>query len=360
VALALIAVASLALVACTGTTDEAAPPATTAPLGEVIPAEDTTVVTLAVPEGFVVPDTRGVVLAPVPSDPKPQPAPPPLPVQGGEATITGQVTGPDGPAKGVTVRLQRIVGDRSGTYDVRTGSNGRFDARGLLGGRYRVRAFLPPDLASIESQLTFVAEDQTVDLRVGIERHDALVLQAAADSPGWTVGGRIGLRVLLLRESVDGDGIIRGEPIPSAQVLASMPGGVRLITDLPGITGQDGAVTLVTECVTAGQPGPVAVTSAETSVSASLPRCDAASSPTTEPEAVDELPVGGSFTTPAAGPIGAGTYQAIETSCRTSYTTAGADGSRSVAAGRGLTFDAPVVDLQPAGGSGPCTYVRVR
>src|SRR5690606_1191562 len=76
----------------------------------------------------------------------------------GTARLVGTVTGPDGPVAGATVRIERLVAGREVRTDVTTASDGRFALDGVPGGRYRVRAFLPPDLAQTAPELRFVAD----------------------------------------------------------------------------------------------------------------------------------------------------------------------------------------------------------
>src|SRR3954468_15484125 len=64
-----------------------------------------------------------------------------IPLGPGGATLNGTVTGPDGPVPSATVHIERLVGDASGSADVATQPDGTWTAPGLLGGRYRVRAW---------------------------------------------------------------------------------------------------------------------------------------------------------------------------------------------------------------------------
>lgn len=216
----MVAAAALVVLApaCSGSDDEAAGPGTTAPAIETATTPPTAPVsTLPVPEGFVVPDTRGVVLPAVEGDEEAEAAPDPsanvLPVRGGRATIRARVDGPPDRAEGgLVVRFERLDGGLRGWEDVRAGRDGVAVLTEAVGGRYRVRAWRRPDLTSTESQTMFVGFDEERELRVRVELHDALLLQGALQVGTWRVGDVVGFQVLAVREEVDGEGIVRGAP----------------------------------------------------------------------------------------------------------------------------------------------------
>src|SRR5437899_6439356 len=60
----------------------------------------------------------------------------------GPATIVGRVDGPDGPVPGAIVELDRWTGDRFASVQVPTAADGTWNVQHVLGGRYRVRAWL--------------------------------------------------------------------------------------------------------------------------------------------------------------------------------------------------------------------------
>ena len=164
-ALLIVVAVATTVVACTGGGGDQADTPDAPQLSLPPPSyDDVPVVTL--PDGFVQPDTRGVRLSPVVAQPKG--AVPPLPVYGGAASLRGVVNGPDGPVGGATVRIERWVGGRSGSITINAGGDGRFGAAKLLGGRYRVRAWLQPNLAATESQVAFLANDGTADVTVDV------------------------------------------------------------------------------------------------------------------------------------------------------------------------------------------------
>src|SRR5581483_3629048 len=109
--------------------------------------------------------------------------------------------------------------------DVAAGTDGRYDVAGIAGGRYRVRAFLPPLYAQTEPAIFFLAdgEQRTVDLTVQAFSGLAVTSAIAPDPPQLREPSSLVVRVA--RQTVDGDGIVRDQPIANAVVaLTSMPG----------------------------------------------------------------------------------------------------------------------------------------
>jgi hypothetical protein len=136
----------------------------------------------------------------------------------GTAAILGTVTGPSGPVGGATVRIERLVGSAPSVIDVVSGLDGHYEQRNLPGGRYRVRAFLPPALAQVEPQLQFVAAgaEQSLDLAMTDQR--AIRARAAVAPTTPYVGGDLNLAVVIGTQRVDADGVVRAEPVIGVRV----------------------------------------------------------------------------------------------------------------------------------------------
>jgi hypothetical protein len=354
VAVVAVVVALIVVAAGGDGADEASGPA--APQLSLPPPsfEDVPVVTL--PEGFVQPDTRGIRLSPVIA--RPRGGVPPLPVYGGKATITGTVVGPDGPVPGATVKLERWVGDRGGSENVATGGDGRFVARNLLGGRYRVRAWLQPNLAATESQVAFLADDGgSADLEIPVDRFEGTDLQAGLDVSVINVEGTARIRGLLTRTVVDEDGIVVGEPMPGVAIALSVTDGLSVQGDSAATTGDNGIATWTVRCEREGAHA-ATLTTEGASAGFTLPNCGPKPQP---PPEVPDFPVGQEFSVPRAAPIPLGTYVTAQAGCVTSYQIR-LDGAweptRRQSDGN-LTLLAPARDLQPAPGTPPCTFRRV-
>lgn len=321
IAVAVVAVVLALAVACTlpGSDDAAEPDdlggiqigPTTAPEAAPTTVVDSAAMTL--PPGFVLPDTRAVVLPPVLGRPKPEPdrTVPVLPMRGGKATLRGTVFGPDGPVGGAVVRLERFVGEDFGREDLSTNADGEWQASGMIGGRYRIRAWVRPDLATIEPQAVFVSNeegDATVDLTV--ERFDGEQIQGALEVATPAVGEVHPLRVLVSRIEVTEDGIVGGVGIEGREVELRLLGGIRVVGQPKGTTDGEGYVVFSVVCTVVGVHG-VTVASGELTADVELPDCaEGVFDPSVLPPEVSDFPVGSTFDVPSAGPYPAGTYVA--------------------------------------------------
>lgn len=356
-----VVVVSPVAVACTdddGAGGEAeAPPVLSLP--DPAPIEDAPVVTM--PEGFVMPDTRGARLLPVVGRGE---SVPPLPVFGGEATLVVQVDGPDGPLGGATIRLERMVGDRRGVELVQAGPNGRYTASNLHGGRYRVRAWRQPDLTATEAEVVFLAADRgRAEVTIATRRFDSVQLQAAPDVTAVAVGGSARIRALLTRESVDEQGIVIGAPIAGAELRLVVEGGFTVTSANPVATGGDGTATFTVTCDREGNHR-MTVTGPAVSTVVNAPACTPRPADTTTSTSlvVPDFPVGSEFTVPHGGVLPAGTYQTFLEGCGISYEVfengAWQPGRRE-ATGQTVTFATPVRDLEPLPGTDGCRYRRI-
>lgn len=373
----LVTVVSLVIlvVACN---EQVSPPPTSpaptiAPLARDASQQTETVPTLFFPPGFVPADARGVEL---PELSLKEYEEPPIPVFGGDARMTGTVLGPDGPVEGAVVRLERFVGSRGGYADVTTIEGGRWEAKEIFGGHYRVRAWKRKNLATVEPQVGFVKDekDSTVELSIGVEKHEAKRLQVALDTGDPKLDQVHTLLVLHDQEEVDDDGRVRGEPIRDTEIEVSVGDNYELVGEPRALTGADGFARFSIRCKA---PGKHDVTASGDGLTATvtLPEClppaDAGiddPSVTAAPgdsttTSVALFPIGGTFTTPYAGELPVGTYIAVTTgrSCSTEYDLYSFDGwRRSRTDGSRIDLPFPARNLRPREGTLPCTFGRIR
>jgi hypothetical protein len=354
------------LAGCTAAGDDAAAPGTTGPpdlhLAVEVP-DGTAPPTLPLPPGYERPDTRGVTLSPAvgrPGGGRGGPAPE-VAMSGGTARLHGQLTGPDGPVGGATVRIERFVDDRVGRLDVASAGNGTFEAAGLPGGRYRVRAWLRPSLTVTHPVVVFLGADQgdeTVDL--ALERRVNSAMSGTAGVRAWQVGQGTGVAVLVTQEYVDNDGIARSGGVPGVAIDLAAGGPVQITSAAQVVTGNDGYARFTVECVAPGQPG-LTATSNGYSRQIPLPYCAAPPPPPTAPPSTT---ADVTFTTPAAGPFPAGTYQAqgdnAPARCAVTYEIQAGDSWRpGQSAGWVVQSATPIRNVQVALGLGPCPYKKV-
>lgn len=194
------------------------------------------------------PDFRSVVLAPVDGTTTTTE----VVVGPGPATLEGRVEGPDGPVEGATVRLERLVGDSSAVLDVSTGPDGGWQAPGVLGGRYRVRAWRSPDLAMIEPQILFVDAARPGALTLVLERLQALAIDTALAPDPPQVGTRINLLVRISSQIVDDEGVVRATPQSGVAVTLGTGSGWTAEPPVEANTDVDGSVTFTLVCRAAG------------------------------------------------------------------------------------------------------------
>lgn len=136
----------------------------------------------------------------------------------GDAILSGVVTGPDGNVPGATIRIQRLVGDAVQTKDVQAGPDGTWVIEGLPGGRFRVRAFLPPTLTMLDAEIFFLPDGETRDLRLPVTAHQGIDVKADAAPSSPMVGDAVNLAVRVAEKVVDGDGIARTQPLAGIAV----------------------------------------------------------------------------------------------------------------------------------------------
>lgn len=294
-----------------------------------IAEEAASVATIPVPEGFVVPDSRAVALPVLEPADDAAPTEPSVPIDGGEASLIVEVAGPDNaPVPGAIVLVERFADGGVGTTNATAGDSGRATLNGIHGGRYRVRAWAPPDLTATESQVAFLSADERAVLRVHMEAHGDYLVQGTLQTGAWTVGQSAVFEVLVLEQTVSEDGIVRGAPVV-ADVELSLSSGLAIAAsgataaddgddddgddededgddedgddededdddarDTSGSnaarTSGDGRVSFVLTCESSGNHR-VNIRAVEEEVSVDLPPCTAASrAPTTGPTTTPE------------------------------------------------------------------------
>ncbi len=240
-AASLVAVASLAGVTACLSGDEFDP---------LVPPETSSTLPTST---TVAPDYSTVPLAVVPGTTTTAP----VAVGPGPATLAGRVEGPDGPVAGAMVRAERLVGDDVASVDVVAGEDGAWTLPGVLGGRYRVRAWRQPDLAAVEPKLLFVAIGGAEGVVVTVERFPPVLVDTAVAPDPPTVGERTSLRVRVATQEVDGEGVVRSVPRPAVPVAVQPGAGWAVEPPPTGLTDEAGNVTFVLVC---RLPGPQSLT----------------------------------------------------------------------------------------------------
>lgn len=191
----------------------------------------------------------------------------------GPITIVGRVTGPDGPVAGAVVRLERLVGDGSATLEVPTAADGTWNAERVLGGRYRVRAWLQPQLAMARSTVVFVEAGEPEPIELRLDRYEGRRVDAVIAPDPPLLDEEANLKVRVADRVVDERGVIRTTPSAGVSVQLTGSGSWFVLSSNPQTTGTDGSVTFRVECQAEGaQPLSVVLQGSET-VPLTIPAC---------------------------------------------------------------------------------------
>ena len=143
-----------------------------------------------------------------------------VPVMPGQAAIQGTVTGPQGAIGGAVVHAERVVGSGTGSVDTVTNPDGTFAFGGIMGGRYRVRAYKPaPDnLALLRPDVFFLGGNETRHIGLVVSLYAGLdVASGIAPNPP-VVGDPANLVIQVTTRAVDPKGVVRAAAVPNTRV----------------------------------------------------------------------------------------------------------------------------------------------
>ena len=177
------------------------------------------------------------------------------PVGGGKATIAGRVVDTDGnPVPGAFVRAT-YYGDptKPEVIEALSLDDGTYKFEQVLGGRWRVRAWKTPELATLEDNAFFLGytENRQLDLKVKAAT-DYVVTSSMAPNPPFT-GSPVELAVLVLSQTVDDNGVVHRSPVGGAAVTLNIIGKWYLGTDATEATEANGRAAWPLTCVEEGQ-----------------------------------------------------------------------------------------------------------
>lgn len=175
----------------------------------------------------------------------------------GTATLGGTVSGPEGPVPGATVRVERLVGDEVAATNVTSGPGGAWMLPSVNGGRFRLRAWLPPELAMLRPTLVFVeaSENKTINLTMGRYGEGSAIASYAPGAP--TVDKPAALVVTVSNGTVDGEGVLHASPRPGITVQLAISAGLTLESPDTVVTDGAGNASFTVRCA---PPGPPAAT----------------------------------------------------------------------------------------------------
>ena len=232
--------------ACSGSGDEEAPATSVAP--PTTPSTELTT-TLA-------PSTT--VLATVPGNPRAVTTLPSA-IGPGTATLGGTVSGPEGPVAGATVRIERLVGDQVAAATVTSDAGGQWTLSSVNGGRYRLRAWRPPDLAMLRPTLVFLEASENKSIGLGMTRYGE-GNAVAAFAPAPPSGDKPATLVVTVSNGgIDGEGVLHASPRPGVTVQLLLTAGLALESPDSTVTDGSGNASFTVRCAPPGPPAGTAV-----------------------------------------------------------------------------------------------------
>lgn len=197
-------------------------------------------------------------------------------ITGGSADLSGTVQLVDGtPVAGATIRLERFTSDGQATAETTSGADGTWTASELQGGRYRIRAFAPNQLASVDPSVLIVSRNGSAQLPLTVVQAAAGLRFDLVGPPGIAIGTAGTVAVVISREVVDGDGRLLQTPTIATETSASIT-GARLLSDDAVVTDDGGAARYLIACDAEGSPVIVISAGDEEAVLA-IPSCMSAS-----------------------------------------------------------------------------------
>lgn len=170
----------------------------------------------------------------------------------GPLTIVGRVEGPDGVVPDAIVQLERVVGDASASTRVPTAPDGTWNVANVLGGRYRVRAWRAPDLATLRPQLVFLETGPRRAVNITLDRLGGVRVDSAIAPDPPAIREPANLKVRVANRTVDADGVVNDEPLEGTAVTLSGSGDWEVTSPNPSTTGGDGSTVFRMRCLQDG------------------------------------------------------------------------------------------------------------
>ena len=172
------------------------------------------------------------------------------PLGGGKAAIFGRVVDVDGNVvPGAFVRAT-YYGDpnKPEVIEALSREDGTYRFEQVLGGRWRIRAWKTPELATLEDNTFFLGytEQRQLDLKVKAATN-YVVTSSMAPTPPF-IGTPVELAVMILSQSVDEDGVVHRSPIGGAAITLNITGRWSLVGDPTQATQSNGRAAWQLTC----------------------------------------------------------------------------------------------------------------
>lgn len=217
------------------------------------------------------------------------------PPGGGKAAIFGKVVDVDGNAVGGAFVRATYYGDpaKPEVIEALSAEDGTYRFEQVLGGRWRIRAWKAPELATLDDHVFFLGytEQRGVDLKVKAAT-DIVVTSSMAPNPPFT-GTPVELAVLVLTQSVDQEGVVHRSPVGGAAVTLDIRGKWSLVGEATQATEFNGRTAWQLTCDEVG-PQPIVAFVAGREWPLNVPACRDPLETTTTTATTTTLPPGGS------------------------------------------------------------------
>ena len=262
-----------------------------------LPAPPTTE---SAPTGTTLADTTGVSLSGVPGQTTTTAAA----IGPGHATLSGTVTGPQGPVPQATVEADRVTDAGTVSAVATTAADGSWSISHILGGRYRVRAWRAPDLAQTAPVVFFLGDLENHPIQLQLQQYGGTqLLWSIAPNPP-IVDEPAQLVIRLVVTAVDpSSGVVGSNGVGGAGVQLTGSSNWTVQGSDTATTDGSGSAAWQMVCSSAGsQPLQVQVTGAQSYPVDGLPDCVRPPPPTTTTTSTTTTLLGGSTTTTAPPP----------------------------------------------------------
>ncbi len=222
----------------------------------------------------------------------------PVSMRGGASGLSGVVTGPEGPVEAAIVRIERHTTEGLASEEVTTDSLGRWSLQRVLGGRYRVRAWLAGRYTMTESHVFFLPDDQDKALDLVVDGVDSKIQMSFAAGGDIYLGLTGTVAVSVTTRSIDAQGFTVVSGVPGA-IVTLAPTAEATAQPSVVVADTDGVARFVVRCEQLGTATAVAKHQ-EQVASFTLPSCV----PAPPPELLDDpAPPPELLDDPAADPV---------------------------------------------------------
>jgi hypothetical protein len=229
------------------------------------------------PTTTVARDLSGAPIAPVPGQTTTT-----IAITGGQAALSGSVDAPTGAVSGADVHIERITSTGIATADAITGIDGSWSINGLLGGRYRVRAWRAPDLDLTTPAIFFLAGSEARVVPLHLTSFSGTNVSTAVN-PAPLSEAPFNIAVVVSSGAVDTNGVARANPVQFTKVQLSATSDMTLLSINPGYTDATGRVEWAAVCHTPGPLGVSIIVNDADTVALNLPPCNPGAPPPTTP-----------------------------------------------------------------------------